>query len=130
MNPLEKFNGLFHAPRLTRTRIILALAVAVVADGLQMLLGPFGWAGPDEIIDVIALALTSWILGFHLLLLPTFVVEFIPVADMLPSWTACVAAVIVLRKREQRAPTVVDVTPIERPPTQIGGGSDQGTLPR
>ena len=44
MNPLEKLNELFHAPRLTRTRIILALAVAVVADGLQMLLGPFGWA--------------------------------------------------------------------------------------
>ena len=127
----ETFGGLFRAPKLTRTRIMLALAVAVVADGLQMLLGPFGWAGPDEVIDVIALALTSWILGFHLLLLPTFVVEFIPVADMLPSWTACVAAVIVLRKREQRAATVVDVTPIEKPPVQIGGGgSDQGTLPR
>ena len=113
--------------------MVLALAVAVVADGLQILLGPFGWAGPDEVIDVIALALTSWILGFHLLLLPTFVVEFIPVADMLPSWTACVVAVIALRKREQRAASaaVVDVTPIEKPPVQIGGGgSDQGTLPR
>ena len=101
MNLLDKLNGRFTAPRLTRGRIILALAVAVVADGLQMLLGPFGWAGADEIIDVIALALTTWIIGFHLLLLPTFVVEFIPVADMLPSWTACVVAVIALRKRGQ-----------------------------
>ena len=127
---LGKLNNLFRPPKLSRTRIILALLVALAADGLQMILGPFGWAGPDEVIDVIALALTSWILGFHLLLLPTFVVEFIPVADMLPSWTACVAAVIVLRKREQRAATLVDVTPIEKPPTQISGGSDQGTLPR
>jgi hypothetical protein len=34
-------------------------------------------------------------------LLPTFAVEFIPVVDMLPTWTACVVAVIALRKRQQ-----------------------------
>lgn len=137
MKPSDKWNRVLIVPRLTRLRMLLALAVAVVADGLQLLLGPFGWLGADEFIDVVALALTSWIIGFHLLLLPTFVVEFIPVADMLPSWTACVIAVIALRKREQRAasatpPTFVDVTPIEKPPVQIGGspGADQGTLPR
>jgi hypothetical protein len=45
-----------------------------------------------------------WILGFHILLLPTFVVELIPVADMLPTWTGCVIAVIALRKRGQNIP--------------------------
>ena len=122
MNRLDKLSGRFAAPRLTRTRIVLALAAALVADGLQILLGPLGWAGADEVIDVIALGLTTWILGFHLLLLPTFVVEFIPVADMLPSWTACVIAVIALRKREQRASTVVDVTSRVESPPQIGSG--------
>ena len=53
--------------------------------------------------------------------------------SMIEDTTACVVAVIALRKREQRAASaaVVDVTPIEKPPVQIGGGgSDQGTLPR
>ena len=99
-----QLQGFFRVPLLTRTRIILALAVAVAADGLQFFLGPLGWIIVDQVIDVAAMALTMWILGFHLLLLPTFVVELIPVADMLPTWTACVIAVIALRKREQKFP--------------------------
>ncbi|MFZ1072682.1 MAG: hypothetical protein WAO21_04530 [Verrucomicrobiia bacterium] len=100
----EKLNRLFRVPRLTRMRIVFALAVAVVADGLQFLLGPFGWPFGDQAIDVVAMALTNWAIGFHWLLLPTFVAELIPLVDELPTWTACVIAVIALRKREQRAP--------------------------
>lgn len=100
----EKLNLMFRAPKLTRTRIALALAVAVTADGLQLLLGPAGWALPDQAIDLLAMLLTAWAIGFHLLLLPTFVAELIPVVDMLPTWTACVIAVIALRKRDQAAP--------------------------
>jgi hypothetical protein len=94
---------MFRAPKLTRTRIILALSVAVGADSLQFFLGPLGWAPVDQVIDLIAFVLTAWVLGFHLLLLPTFIAKFFPVVDMLPTWTACVITVIVLRKREQRA---------------------------
>ncbi len=93
-------------PRLTRRRIWLALMVAVVADGLQLLLtplGPAGWA-LDEVIDGFAMIATSWLLGFHLLMLPTFAVEFIPVIDLLPTWTGCVALLIAMRKREQAGP--------------------------
>ena len=79
--------------------MLFALAVAVVADGLQFIFGVVPFV--DQAIDVVAFALTVWAIGFHLLLLPTFAVEFIPVADMLPTWTACVIAVIALRKREQ-----------------------------
>jgi hypothetical protein len=75
--------------------------VAVAADALQLLLGPLGWALPDEIIDVIAMILITTAVGFHPLLLPTFVVEFIPVLDMLPTWTACVALVVSLRRKQQ-----------------------------
>jgi hypothetical protein len=106
-------NRLFRTPPLTRTRISLALAVAVAADGLQFLLGPLGWAFVDQAIDVVAMALTSWLIGFHWLLLPTFVVEFIPLTDMLPTWTACTIAVTALRKREQRA------LPPPPPPVEI-----------
>jgi hypothetical protein len=92
---------LLQTPRLTRARIVLALAVAVVTDALQFGLGPFGWAFVDQGLDVVAMVLTTWLLGFHLLLLPTFVVKLIPVADELPTWTACVIAVIALRRRDQ-----------------------------
>jgi hypothetical protein len=101
MKPPEKLYHLFRVPRLTRLRIVLALAVAVVADGLQFLLGLLPFA--DQAIDVVAMVLTSWTIGFHWLLLPTFAVEFVPLLDELPTWTACVVAVIALRKREQRS---------------------------
>jgi hypothetical protein len=99
----EKLPVLFRAPKLTRTRIVLALAVAVTADSLQFLLGPVGWTLPDQAIDVVAFMLTAWAIGFHLLLLPTFIADFLPVIDMLPTWTACVIAVVALRKRGQSA---------------------------
>ena len=94
---------MFQTPVLTRSRIRLAYAVAITADALQILMGPVGWAVADEIIDVIAMFLTWRAIGFHLLLLPTFLVEFIPLVDMLPTWTACVALVISLRKKNQEA---------------------------
>jgi hypothetical protein len=92
------------APILTPPRIWSAYAVAVVADALQLLLGPVGWALADEVIDVAAAGATWYLLGFHPLLLPTFVVEFLPIVDMLPTWTGCVALVVALRKRQRAAP--------------------------
>ena len=103
MNFREKLHSLFRVPPLTRTRMFAALAVAVGADGLQLLLGPLGWVFIDQAIDVAAMLLTMWLLGFHILLLPTLVAELVPLVDDLPTWTACAAAVIALRKREQRS---------------------------
>jgi hypothetical protein len=101
MKLTERLQLMFRAPKLTRTRIALALTMAVSADALQFLLGPAGWVLPDQAIDLVAMLLTAWAIGFHLLLLPTFLAELFPVVDMLPTWTACVIAVIALRKREQ-----------------------------
>jgi len=101
---------------MTRDRVRLAYTIAVATDAAQFLLGPLGWAGADELLDVIAMTLLWRVLGFHPLLLPTFVIEFLPVADMLPTWTGCVALVVALRRRQQVAspppddpPTVIDV---------------------
>lgn len=105
MNLPEKLNFLFRAPTVTRKRMFLALLLAVAADGLQLLLGPLGWVFIDQAIDCVAAVLISCVLGFHLLLLPTFVIELVPVVEELPTWTACTAAVIALRKREQHAQT-------------------------
>jgi hypothetical protein len=102
-------------PQLTPGRVRLAYAVAVTTDLLQFILGPFGWAGADEILDVAASALIWRLLGFHPLLLPTFLIELLPVTDMLPTWTGCVALLVGLRRRQQVGPpppgegTVIDV---------------------
>jgi len=111
MNLQEKINSLFRPPPLTRPRMLLALAVAIGADGSQLLLGPFGWAFADQAIDCVAMVLVSHIIGFHILLLPTFVVELVPLLDDLPTWTACTAAVIALRKREQKHPPAPSPAP-------------------
>ena len=60
MRLLDQMSRRFSAPKLTRGRMVLALAVAVVADGLQLLLGPLGWFVVDEIIDVVAMVLTRF----------------------------------------------------------------------
>lgn len=96
-----------------RTRVRLAYAVAVTVDVCQWLLGPVGWAFADEILDVVAAVLISWAIGFHPLFLPAFALELLPVADMLPTWTACVALVVMLRRRQEPPPPgpgpVIDV---------------------
>jgi len=83
-------------------RVRLAYAVAIATDVLQFALGPFGWPLVDEILDVIAAAVTWKLLGFHPLLLPTFILEALPVADLLPTWTGCVALVVSMRRKQMR----------------------------
>jgi hypothetical protein len=92
---------LFPTPPLTQNRVRLAYGVAVTADVLQWVLGPVGWVFADEILDVVAMAAIARIIGFHPLLLPAFVLEFLPVVDLVPTWTGCVALVVSLRKRQQ-----------------------------
>jgi hypothetical protein len=125
VNPAGIFRW-FAVPPLTRGRIWFAFTVAVATDAAQLLLGPFGWALPDQFLDIIAMILTSAALGFHMLLLPTFVLELIPGPDMLPTWTACTAAVVMLRKRAQRQtpPPPIDVYAevTSAPPNQSSGG--------
>jgi hypothetical protein len=96
---------------------MLALLIAITADGIQIMLGPLGWMFFDEVIDVITMIAASLLIGFHPLLLPTFVVELIPVIDMLPTWTACIAMVVALRRRQQRRDP--SPSPTARPPQVI-----------
>ena len=93
-------------PPLTRVRVAVALVTAVVADGLQLALGPLGWLFVDEAIDVVAAIVTIAALGFHILLLPTFALKLLPVVDALPTWTGCVITVAALRRREWSRPPV------------------------
>lgn len=109
----QQANRWFRPARLPGWRIALALLVAVTADGLQIPLQvpPF-----PEIIDVVAMLLTSLLIGFHLLLLPTFAIEFVPVVGLLPTWTGCVIAVITLRRREETRASDPPATDESKPP--------------
>lgn len=78
---------------LTHARRRTAYGVAIAVDVLQLALGPLGWAGADELLDIVAAGAMWRLLGFHPLLLPTFMIEFLPITDMLPTWTGCVALV-------------------------------------
>src|SRR5436309_3480866 len=109
------------APKLTRARMRAALILAIIADVLQWCFGPFGWAGADQVIDIVAMICTSWLLGFHPLLLPTALLEFFPVVDWLPTWTGCVLLVIARRKKQQApvppTPAIVN-PPLMLPPQE------------
>ncbi len=118
----------FLPPVLTRGRIIFAMAVAIVTDMVQFLLGPLGWAFADEALDIVALILTSKALGFHPLLLPTFVLEFIPAVDMLPTWTACTATVIMIRRNSRPLAPPIEATVISEPPERKPGSAPNEPL--
>jgi hypothetical protein len=93
------FRRLLVPPVLTRPRIWIAYTAAISTDLLQLLLGPFGWMAIDEVLDVVAMGVISWAIGFHVVLLPTFALEFLPFSDYLPSWTAAVAFLVGYRRR-------------------------------
>jgi len=127
MNFLDKVLDRLPSPELTRGRIVFAMTTAVMADFLQIATLPIAWTFAQQVIDIIAMTLSMLTLGFHLLLLPTFIIEFIPGVDILPTWTGCVIAVIALRRRSQpdtqpmpgHPPPVIDVEEA-KPPQQVG----------
>jgi len=129
MNLFENLFGGTARPVLTKGRIWFALFVAVIIDGLQFGLGPLGWIFVDEGLDVVGMILISWAIGFHMLLLPTFVIKLIPGPDMLPTWTACTAAVIMIRKKAQpqQVPPPIDITSEVTPVPPSGSGVNGAT---
>jgi hypothetical protein len=101
-------------PELTRRRVALAFAAAGIADLIQvpvtaaMLSGVLTVPGETAniIIDAIVMIITSLLLGFHWILLPSVILELVPVFDLFPTWTACVAFVV-WRRRQEEMPFVV-----------------------
>lgn len=109
-------NFLLNKRPLTRLRVAAAVGVAVLADAVQFMLGPFGWAAADQIIDVLAMILISLLVGFHIFFLPTFVAEFIPGIAMLPTWTGCVLLVLAYRWKQQESRGPNESSTVPGPP--------------
>lgn len=76
-------------------RLKAAWAVAVGIDALQVFIFPAtveGVISPvDVALDFIAMAVLSWLVGWHWAFLPSIVVELIPGLDLAPTWTIAVA---------------------------------------
>lgn len=110
-----------HTSKLSKQRIAAAFAVAVIADAIQFPITAATMTGvlavpgegADLLIDSIMTVVTSSLLGFHWILLPSFVFEAIPGFDLFPTWTGCVAYVVWRRKKQAALPVVevVEVLP-------------------
>lgn len=94
--------------QLSQRHITAAYAIAIVADLIQLPLTALTATGilavpgefADFMIDCLVMLLTSVLLGFHWLLLPSLFIEVVPGLDMLPTWTGCVACVVRMRRNE------------------------------
>jgi hypothetical protein len=80
-----------------RAAWIIALVVDAIQIGLISTTGPFSFL-IDIPLDLVAMAILWRLLGWHWVLLPTFVIEFLPIAELAPSWTL---AVWIITRRQQ-----------------------------
>jgi hypothetical protein len=84
----------------------IAWAVAIAADGIQILLLPLFAAGglspADTVIDVAVAVILSKLLGWHWAFLPTLIAELFPGLDLFPTWTAAVFYVSWQRARTRQ----------------------------
>lgn len=84
----------------TTRRIHAAWIIAILVDALQLGLFPVTgtlstWV--DKPLDVLAMVLLWRLLGWHWALAPSFLFEFLPIAELAPTWT--LATWIILRRR-------------------------------
>lgn len=108
---------------LTKQKIAVAFAAAVVADAIQFpitaatMTGVLALPGEgaDLLIDSIMTVVTSTLLGFHWILLPSFVFEAIPGFDLFPTWTGCVAYVVWRRNKQKAVSAIIEVVEVMPP---------------
>ncbi len=87
------------------SRFRVAMALAIIADALQIIVFPLfleGAASPaDDILDFGIAAMLVHLLGWHWEFLPSFAAKLLPGVDLVPFWTMAVANVY--RKSKQGA---------------------------
>ncbi|MGD0092623.1 MAG: hypothetical protein ABSE73_22140 [Planctomycetota bacterium] len=92
---------------LSATRVWAARILAVLADLLQLALFPIfgeGFASLANImLDCILAVVLCFLVGWHIVFLPTFIVEQLPLLDLAPTWTIAVFIATYGRSRQQSA---------------------------
>lgn len=101
-------------------RLKAAMALAVVADVLQMVVFPLfieGAASPvDDILDLSMAGVLTWLLGWHWEFLPSFAGKLVPGVDLVPLWSLAVGNVY--RKSRRMAIAMEDA-----PATHVTSGA-------
>jgi hypothetical protein len=79
-----------HAPRrFSKGRVALAWAIAAAVDAVQI--AGVGAALPlNEGLDIIVAIALTFLIGWHIAFIPTFIIESLPFADLAPTWTLAV----------------------------------------
>jgi hypothetical protein len=106
---LREILAVMTKPILTKKRIVIAYTIAIIADLIEFPISALELtviAAPVAMfmsltLDVFVFGIMTFLLGFHWLLLPSFLVEVVPGLDMLPTWVGCVWFVVRQRKKEQ-----------------------------
>jgi hypothetical protein len=102
-----------------KTRLRTALALAMVADVVQMIGFPLfveGAASPvDDLVDLGMAGILTFLLGWHWEFLPSFAAKLIPGVDLVPLWTLAVANVYRRSKKLPNQPSTIEGR-FEQPP--------------
>lgn len=83
-----------------------ALAIAILADALQIVFFPMFVEGAfsplDDLLDIVVAWMLIRLLGWHWAFLPSFVAKLLPGADLVPTWTMAVLVATRKTTSEQR----------------------------
>ena len=84
-----------------------AIVCSVVADAIQIALAPafvLGAVSPaDLVLDLVMFIILLRVFGWSLAILPTCIVELLPIATELPTWTAT-TLYLISRSKQNRSP--------------------------
>jgi len=71
-----------------------ALAIAILADAVQIVFFPMFVEGAfsplDDLLDIVVAWMLIRLLGWHWAFLPSFVAKVVPGVDLVPTWTVAV----------------------------------------
>jgi hypothetical protein len=118
----------------SRFTLAAAYAIAVGVDILEIGLTPLfseGIASPlNDVLDVIAAALLTILVGWHFVFMPSFLLKLVPVVEIAPTWT--IAVVIATRSQwmtkknasqptsvNSQPPVIPSQNPSEKPPKML-----------
>ncbi len=94
-----------------------ALAIAILADGVQIVFLPIFVGGAlspiDDLLDVAVAWILIRLLGWHWAFLPSFAAKLVPGVDLVPSWTMAVlvATRSVPSKQSKIEPPIIEGRP-------------------
>jgi hypothetical protein len=99
-----------------RVRFRAALALAILADALQIAVFPLFVTGAespvDDVLDFSVGAAMTFLLGWHWEFLPSFLAKLVPGVDLAPFWTLAVANVY---RKSKRLPVTIEGVREEQP---------------